>query len=352
MSREVVAVSRGGAISRAASSVVACIAMLAGCGSGGGPSSLDAATAIDASGDGPICDLERPRATAPTVSVGPSGLENRVVAAIDGATVSIDVQMYSFTVTRIADRLIAADRRGAPVRVILDGNQTENATMRSRLSAGGVEVHTAPAGFPNAHAKYMVIDHNRIFLESGNFTQAGMVDQRNYAVDDRDPEDVADLATIFAADVAGQAPTLSCSRLVVTPGDSRTRVLRLIGDAQTRLDVALYYLSDSAVRAAIIGAKNRGVPVRVMLSDISEISENAATATTLKSAGIAVKTLANPVLHAKIIIADDAVLVGSNNMSLTSLQDNREVGLIMHDASSLAPVSTQFNSDWAAATAW
>lgn len=333
---------------------VAALALaLAACG--GDPATGDDAGGdpIDAGVDAPACDPERPRDVPITaVTVGPAALEDRVVAFIDGATRSVDVQMYAFTLSRIADRLIAADRRGAPVRVLLDGTQLDT-TLRNRLQSGGVDVKLAPAGFTNAHAKYVVVDGDRLLIESGNFTVAGMSDQRNYAVEDRDPADVADAAAIFAADWAGTAPTLRCSRLVVTPGDARLRIQTLIASATTSLDLALYYLSDTAIRSAVLTAKNRGIAVRVLLASTSEIPENGTTASTLASAGVPVRTLANPVLHAKVIIADGArALVGSNNMSSTSLRDNRELGVIMREPGAVAAVVAQFGTDWNAGTAW
>lgn len=317
----------------------------------------DAPIAIDAPIDAPACDPDRPRAQAPLAIIGPdggaTGLEGRVLALIDGATQSIDVQMYAFTLTNIADRLIAADRRGVPVRVLLDGNQSANASIRTRLQGGGVEVVTAPAQFQNAHAKYVIVDRARAILMSANFTQAGMDDQRNYGIDDRDPEDVADLVEIFAADVANRPAALTCPRLVITPGDSRTRVLSLIGNAQTSIDLELYYLADSAVRAAVVAAHDRGVAVRVLLAATNEIPDNATTAQQLTAEGISVRTLANPVVHSKLLLVDGtAALIGSNNMSLTSLRENREVGAIVRDAQTIAPVRTQFEADWSAATPW
>jgi cardiolipin synthase len=206
----------------------------------------------------------------------------------------------------------------------------------------------------NAHAKYLVVDRDRALVESGNFTVAGMSDQRNFALEDRDPQDVADAAAIFNADWNGTTPTLSCSRLVVTPGDSRLRIQTLIASARTSLDIALYYLSDTAIRAAVHDRpKNRGVAVRVLLASTGEIPENATTASTLTAAGVPVRTLANPVLHAKVIIADGArALVGSNNMSVTSLRDNRELGVILREPAAVNAVLAQFGTDWNAATAW
>lgn len=310
----------------------------------------------DAGIDAPACDPERPRTAVPEALVGPQvsafGLEERVIAAIDAATTSVDVQMYAFTKTNIADRLIAAKNRGARVRVILDASQP-NDTVIARLAAGGITAVDAPAGFANSHAKYLVVDGNRAVILSGNFTSAGLDDQRNYGLDDRDPEDVAALVEVFAADLANRPAVLTCPRLVITPGDSKARILTMIAGAQTSLDLELYYLADTNVRAAVITAKNRGLAVRVLLADVGEIPDNTATANTLKAAGVAVRTLRNPTVHAKAILVDGtAALVGSNNMSITSFRDNREVGAIVHDAATVARVKTQLDADWNAATAW
>lgn len=336
-------------------SVAVAAASLGAC-RGGDDAADDDGSAIDAAGDGAACDPARPRAMPPEVIVGPGSgaqaLEARVIAAIDAATSSIDVHMYTFTVDRVADRLVAADRRGAPVRVILDGSQTGASSTRSQLEAGGVEVKLASTAFPNAHAKYMVLDGASDFILSANFTIAGFDDQRNYAVVDRDPEDVADLAAIFAADWNGQTPALDCSRLVVTPGDARARVLGFIAAATATLDVEMFYIADSAVRVAIIQAQTRGVAVRVLLADPADMNENATTATTLRDAGVMVRVLTPPVIHAKLIVADGVALIGSHNMSSTSLRENREVGVFVREGNAIAPAVAQFDSDWAAARVW
>lgn len=326
---------------------------LAGCPSDGA-SGGDGGTAIDAGVDGTPCDPDRALAATPELYIGPADLERQVGAQIDGATVSIDLQMYAFTLSGLANKLIAADRRGVAVRVLLDQTQSAaNNNVKNMLAGAGVDVKWAPATFPAAHAKYLVVDRDTAMFMSGNLTVAGMVDQRNAGLVDRDPTDVADLATIFAADWAGTTPTLSCPRLVISPADARTRVLGLIGAARTTLDVEVYYIADIGVRTAIVAAKNRGVAVRVILSEPSEVSDNGATATALKTAGVPVRMLANPVPHIKLIVADgQAALIGSHNMSSTSLRDNREIGEIVRTPAVVTALRTRVDGDWALATPW
>ena len=328
--------------------------LLAGCPGGGGEQVDAGGTPIDAPVDAVGCNPDRPVATPPQIVFAPNDLEREVVSQVDGATVSIDVGVYAFTLTNLADRLIAADRRGVPVRVLLDQTQSAaNTTVKNRLTGGGVEVKWAPATFPFSHAKYLVIDRDTAVIMSANLTLSGMDDQRNVGLIDRDPTNVADLATIFAADWAGTTPVLDCPRLMISPADARTRVLGLIASAESTLDVEVYYIADTGVRAAIIAAQNRGVAVRVILSDTSEVSDNATTATALESAGVQVRVLSNPVPHIKMIIADgDAALVGSHNLSSTSLRDNREIGEIVRTPAAVSTLRTRLEGDWALARPW
>lgn len=326
-----------------------------GCGGGGDDAATgDAAPTIDAGLDGAACDPDRPVASPPDIFIGPADLERQVGVQIDGATRSIDLQMYAFTRTGIITKLIAADRRGVPVRVILDQSQrAANTNAFDDLQAGRVDVKWSSTGFPAAHAKYLVVDGDTAMIMSGNLTTAGMVDQRNAGLVDRDPTNVADLAAVFAADWAGTPAQLQCPRLVISPADARTRVLGLIAAARTTLDIEVYYIADVGVRTAIVAAKNRGVAVRVILADPAEVTDNSTTASALKTAGVPVRTLARPVPHIKLIVVDGAAaLVGSHNLSNVSLRDNREIGEIVRTPAAVTVLRTRLDGDWALATPW
>lgn len=328
------------------------LALLAGCPGDGGSGTVDAGPVVDAGPDAPACNPDRPTATAPQIAFGPGDLEPQIAAQIDGATVSIDIGMYAFTLTRLADKLIAAKQRGVAVRVLFDqSQQSTNQTVFSRLQNAGVQVKWAPGTFPYSHAKYLLIDRDTAMILSGNLTLTGMTDQRNVGLIDRDPTNVADLGAIFAADWASTTPQLDCPRLMISPADARTRVLGLIASARTSLDIEVYYIADVGVRTAITAARARGVTVRVILSEPSEVSDNPATAQALEAGGVTVRLLADPVPHIKMIIVDgQAALVGSHNMSTTSLRDNREIGEIVRVPAAVTTLKTRFEGDWALGT--
>jgi cardiolipin synthase len=329
--------------------VVLMLGAAAACG--GSSSSGDDQGAIDAApADGGIgCAATDPRQGATTLSIGPDDWDD-ATALIDGATSSIELQMYLFTVDEVADRLVAAKNRGVDVRVLLDPDHDGNPDVRAQLSAAGVQVKDAPSRFEFSHAKYLVVDGDTAIVMSGNFNYDAYSEERNYAATLHDPDDVADLRAIFEADWTGGAdPDLGCTRLLVSPVNSRTRILQHIASAESRLDIEAIYFSESSVRAAVVEAKNRGVAVRVMLAPPEAFDANYAAIQIMQNQDIPVKVVHDFLLHAKLILADDAALIGSQNYSDTSLSDNREVGVIVTDPAIIDAIESQYAADWAVA---
>jgi phosphatidylserine/phosphatidylglycerophosphate/cardiolipin synthase-like enzyme len=201
-----------------------------------------------------------------------------------------------------------------------------------------------------SHAKYLIVDRTTVAIMSMNFNLDAMSTERNHGVIDRDPEDVADVQAIFEMDWAlagNEAPkpaNLDCTRLIVSPNNSRQRIIEHVNSAKTTLELELMYLSETAVRNAVGQAKMRGVNVRVILEDPTD--ESVAFLTGL---GIPVKfPPASIFLHSKLIIADGVAFVGSENMSITSLSKNREVGVLVLEPAQQAVIKTSFESDWTA----
>ena len=304
------------------------------------------------------CTPTTPRTADPEVFVGPTQWQSSIEDQIDNATTSLDVQMYLFTVGDIADHIIAAQNRGVIVRVLLDPHEN-NAAVQAKLTAAGVPNKTDPTIFTYAHAKYMVIDNDTAVILSGNFN-AGAVgptsstdsNERNYGIVDHDFNDVAVLESIYNDDwtsTSGTEPDLSCTRLIVSPVNSKQRVLDHINAAMHTLDIELLYLQDNDVRDAIVAAKARGATVRLILSNPAVNTQNTATISYFKSKGIAVKVLLANYLHAKMIQSDGVAQVASENMSATSLTMNREVGALVFETVPAGQIHAQYEADWAAA---
>ena len=330
--------------------LVACLALV-GCRADSADSP-DGGTTVDAP-DGTGCTALTPRMTPLETFVGPQGLEARMGALIDSAKSTLDIQMYLWTVKPLANKVVAAKQRGVAVRVIMDPDELGNNAVEPIFDSGGVTWKNAGSLYSFSHAKYLIVDKTQAAIMSMNFNLDAMDTERNYGAIDKDPEDLADLQEIFEYDwkLANGATTLppvdlSCTRLIVSPTNSKARLLQHIASAKTTLDLEIMYLSEGDIRDAVLAAKSRGVTVRVILEDPMDQS-----IPMLKAAGITVKQPPSSIyLHSKLITADSVAFIGSENMSFTSLAKNREVGVLAFEQGEYTPIKTQFESDWNAST--
>jgi phosphatidylserine/phosphatidylglycerophosphate/cardiolipin synthase-like enzyme len=170
-------------------------------------------------------------------------------------------------------------------------------------------------------------------------------------ITDSDPWDIANLVTLFEADWKQTMPTLDCTRLILSPINSKQRILDLINGAQSSLAIESMQFADSSVRSAVAARKGAGVDVRVLLASPSWIDANTSAASFLASNGIPARYLGSPSVHVKAIVADGArAYAGSENLSYTSLNKNREVGLVMTEAAAVSTILSTFEKDWANAT--
>ena len=293
------------------------------------------------------CNAYAPRDPAPELLVGPDELEAAILEKLGSAKTSIDVMIYQFSRKSIRQALVDAHARGVTVRVLVDRNETVNGTVRQALTAAGIPVVDSPGMFTHSHSKMILIDAKEAIVLSGNLSDHTMERERNYLVFDRTADDVADLQAVFEADFAGHAaPNVACTRLLVSPINSRQRILELINGAENQLDLAVMYLTDESVLTAVKSRVKAGVKVRVLLADPAWVDGNVATASDLAGAGAEAKYFKEYDLHAKLILADGVAFVGSENMSYTSLNKNREIGVLVTEPIPAQKAQAQFDEDW------
>jgi phosphatidylserine/phosphatidylglycerophosphate/cardiolipin synthase-like enzyme len=312
----------------------------------------------DGKSDGPestedFCNATDPRAMPVEVAVTPEAGEAPYLDALTSAQDSIDVQIYLMGYGGILDTLKAKAAAGVKVRVMLDQSKLDtNQKYFTALAAAGADVKWSSTEFTYQHSKVLLVDGETAVISTGNFSKSYSIElERNHVATDRDPADLADLVSLFEADWAGQPVQMPCTRMVISPINARTRILDLINSATQTLEIESMQFADYKVREAVKARVLAGVQVRALIADANWIDANASAVTFLKGLGVPVKWL--PHLHTKVIVADGArAYLGSENLSQTSLDKNREVGLIVTDDSSIAPLRTTFETDWSAGTAF
>jgi cardiolipin synthase A/B len=274
--------------------------------------------------------------------VEPDAGRQAVLDLIASAHASLWMEMYLLTDAGAIAAVTARAAAGCDVRVILEPAPYQqdgaNQAAYDQLVAAGVDVRWSLPRFTYTHAKAFTIDHRRLAILTLNLTGAGLSGNREYAALDDDPTDVAAAEAIFTADAVGAATGTSTGRLISSPESSRPALLALLGGARASLALETEELTDMAVIGALLDARARGVAVT--LAWPGPAGGSGAPFTTLAAAGATVRAVGAPAIHGKVVVADDRTLyLGSVNLTPTSLDDNRELGLLLTEPQLAAEVA-------------
>ncbi|MEY9871441.1 hypothetical protein ABH931_000914 [Streptacidiphilus sp. MAP12-33] len=280
--------------------------------------------------------------------------ESAIYNFVNSATKSIDVTIYELRDTTLVGDLVAKEKAGVTVRVLIDPNHSSvNSAAYSALQAGGVGVNYSSTSFTYTHQKTITVDGAESYISTGNFDTTYYATSRDYGVFDTTASDVSAIEAVFNADYAHTAITpADGTDLVWSPTDSQTQLLGLVNGAQHSLDVEEEEFGDTALVNAIVADEQRGVTVRVVAEN-----ENNSYTTQLNqvtAAGGKVKTYTSSTgyyIHAKAIVADYGTstakaFAGSENFSDNSLNHNRELGLIVADSGVVSGLEQAFDADF------
>jgi cardiolipin synthase A/B len=279
---------------------------------------------------------------------------------INGAKTSIDMTMYELEDTTAEKDLAAAEKRGVDVRVILDQREeSENSAAYSYLKNNGVGVVYSWSKYYYTHEKSMVVDGSTAVIMTANLTSQYYSTSRDFGVIDTKAKDIAAIVKVFNADYAHKAVTPGPGAdLVWSPTNSQTKLLALINGATSSLRIYANEMDDTAIENALVSAAKRGVDVQVCGEN--EDGEYDSAYTTLADAGVHISYYSNPdgfYIHAKVIEADYGtsgakVFIGSENLSNTSLTENRELGLIIRNQTIMSSIASTFATDFNNGTPW
>jgi cardiolipin synthase len=139
--------------------------------------------------------------------------------------------------------------------------------------------------------------------------------------------------------------------LIVEPDDGLQPVRELIESAEKFLLIKQFAFTEESLIDAVMGRKNAGVDVRVMLNPARSGGDRANDDTyeKLEGAGISVQW-SNPkfyVTHEKSIVADGkAALIATFNLHPKYFSLTRDYGIITYDPQRVAQIMEVFEADW------
>jgi phosphatidylserine/phosphatidylglycerophosphate/cardiolipin synthase-like enzyme len=268
--------------------------------------------------------------------------------------------MYELTDPAAVNALIDDHNRGLDTRVILDaafhGRQTNAATFQ-QLSDASVGVKWAPNGVIY-HQKTITVDDATAAVGTGNLEPQYYSTSRDAWVLDTNPVDVAAIAATFDSDYtsppSGRPPEATPAPNLIWSPMARASFLQHIDQATRSIDLTNQELKDRAVVSALDKAARRGVQCRIVMTENPAWAKSVAE---VSAAGCSVHLFPNTesglYIHQKMLLTDNtSLIIGSQNLSTTSLVENRELSLALDTAIApelIAAVETTFDADYVAA---
>lgn len=282
-------------------------------------------------------------ATAPRL-VADQEYQTAVTEALTKASKTIDIVQFEFFtengfVASLADLLIAKKQAepGLQIRVFLEGDKegiaARNLQTKEKLAKAGIAVKMDSSNRVT-HVKFVLVDGKILLLGSHNWSNTSILKNNETSVR-IESEPLGKLLgsyvdTLFA-DASPNYPVSGQDKDVRILADATylPAALALIRNAQTSLDIAMYYIAyrpgkDNAVKTLLdelVNAKKRGVRVRLVLEQSSGYAHhitaaNKEAAQYLHEKGVTDIFWDRPeqISHAKYIIRDgEEVLMGSTN---------------------------------------
>lgn len=295
-----------------------------------------------------------------------------MLASIEEARSSVCLETYTFSAGRLGESfreaLIRAQRRGVRVRLLLDavGSRGLPGDFWDALRAAGGEVRQFnPLALKRFwfrdHRKLLVCDRRVAFVGGFNIApeyegdgvrsgwrdvglriEGVLASRVEVSFDEMFAR--ADFAhKIFMRlrrSEANQSAVWSKEQLLLSgPGRGRSPIKRALrSDLERARDVRIvsaYFLPTWALRRDLARVVRLGGQVELLLAGKSDVPVAQLAARSLYrrllKAGVRIFEYQPQVLHAKLVIVDDVVYVGSSNLDQRSLQINYELMIRFQD---------------------
>lgn len=303
----------------------------------------------------------------------------RAMQVIQSAETRLDIVQFEASTGDNIDILVGAvtqtAQRGVPVRVLLDDEISGNQVMLARLQQAGIE---AKLDSPKVrtHTKLILADKGFV-LGSTNWSETSIKYNNEANVLVRDPAAIVAMgkyaSALWNAPASYAKIPTSTDKTVALYGDGDGKstsaygplVTALLKGAKKRIMLCVYSLSDADNKSSVVAqavaamqaAANSGVPVRVILDQSSFSSPesgqvNLDSGKYLKTLGIDVRLdPLDTITHAKFLIVDDTLVLGTNNWGYMGFVDDHEAGVRTSDAAVVTELAAYFEKIWAKSSA-
>jgi len=299
---------------------------------------------------------------------GPKTIATALKTAIDNSTTSIDFAVYGFNGNeQIIAALDAAQGRGVTVRGVVDSYASGFFPYRATQTViNKIGTVVADADDRIMHNKFFVIDGRYVWTGSTNISRpeieaeyfsdvAILIDSTALAdvyTDEFEEMYGGDFHTNKTDNTTHVLPLLSDGTLIESyfapTDDAETHaIVRAINQAQTKINMRTFFLTDQTIADALEDAKDRGVTVRIIL-DAESAQNEYSLHQDLRNYGISLKVENwGGTEHIKAFSVDNYIVVlGSQNFTSSGNTSSDENVLYIQNRPMAAAFDSAFDTAW------
>ena len=284
---------------------------------------------------------------SPLSAQGTGGVDGPIVAAIDGARLSVDVAAYSLSLNSVRNALLRAHDRGATVRVVMESENMERSDPQILLEAGVPVIGDNRDGL--MHDKFIIIDKSELWLGSMNFADGGAYDDNNNLIRIHSKEIVENyikefeemfLDNKFGEDVVAETPNptvmINGTRIDIyfSPDDGvLAALLPVLESAQESIYFLAYSFTSNQLGDIVRQKAEAEVTVAGVMDDEQVRSNQGTEYDPFRQAELDVRIDGiDGLMHHKVFIVDEKIVVlGSYNFSQSAEERNDENLMIIYD---------------------
>lgn len=260
----------------------------------------------------------------------------------------VHIELYGFTSYDLFDPLIIQKKNGIDVRVMMEKApymaDKENWDARYYLTRYGVLCKWASPSFFLTHAKFIIIDGEKVIVLTGNLTYSTFNKNREFGIVSNDPHKALEFEDLFEKDWSRETYTNNDPSIVLSPNDARSKIENAFNGANSSIKIWEQSIEDPEIIETLKNAKSRGVDIEIITPPLASAPGNSNAVDELDGS---IKVLGNPYVHAKAFIIDNKIAyIGSNNFTTTSLDQNREAGVFISNESIINELLELWNIDW------
>lgn len=261
---------------------------------------------------------------------------------------TIDLQTYEFTEKHLKTKLKSLAQSGTKIRIMIENKkyqQFKNTYKELQQYFSGIQNIEVKSDkhLPTQylHSKITLMQ-SWFWIQSSNLTHSTFAKNREHLFRSENPKVLTSLKLLFEKDWKGEKllPTDLHPNLVVCNLNCREIITDLISGAKESLIIQTQYLNDPTL-FKLIAKKSESLNFKAIFSDTESNQDLPNYFGTHQ-----VRLMKKPYIHTKMILIDKKILLlGSMNLSANSLDNNREIWILLLDPKLISQFLSEFKED-------